>query len=70
MVLPSELQDVLSKFKMAEIIERLAGDKDNLRVNIQQVKFTVRNQTYEVDGIVNFNVIHKTLNPHAKIKEK
>jgi uncharacterized protein YcgL (UPF0745 family) len=70
MATTSELQETLSKFKMAQIIEQLAGDKDNLRVDIQKVKFTVKNQGFEVDGTVNFNVIHKGLNPHLKDKEK
>ena len=65
-----ELQETLSKFKMAQIIEGLAGDKDNLRVDIQNLKFTLRKQKFEIDGKVNFNVIHKEPNPHPKEKEK
>jgi hypothetical protein len=70
MSLPNEFQTVLSKFKMAEIIEKLAGDKDSLRVDIQQVKFTLRNQRFEIDGKVDFNVVHKAPNPHSKPKEE
>jgi len=70
MSVPSELQTALSKFKMAEIIEKLAGDKDNLRVDIKQVKFTLRNKRFEIDGTVNFNVVHKAPNPHSKSKEE
>lgn len=65
MAVPSELQESLSKFRMAEIMEKIAGNTDNLHVEIQQVKFTIRNQKFEIDGKVDFNVIHKTANPHA-----
>jgi hypothetical protein len=70
MSVPSEFQTILSNFKMAEIIEKIAGGKDNVRVDIQQVKFTLRNQRFEIDGKVDFNVVHKASNPHSKPKEE
>ncbi len=57
-----ELHDQLAQYKpgnMAEIIDKLAGGKDNLRVEIQKVRFNLRRVGYEVNGQVNFNVIHK-----------
>jgi hypothetical protein len=68
----SQLQDALSKYDsndLASIIDKLAGDKDNLRVDIQHVKFCVGKQHFEINGKINFNVIHKDPNAHAKIKE-
>ncbi len=69
----SELQDTFEKYKpenLAEIMDKLAGDKDNLRVDVQAVKFTLRKQKFEINGVINFNVIHKTPNTHAKVKEE
>ncbi len=66
---PSELTEQLSRFRLAEIIDKLAGDEDNLKVDVQNVKFAIRKMHYEVNGTVNFNVIHTTPNPHAKPKE-
>ncbi len=68
----SQMQDVLSKYSsndLASIIEKLSGDKDNLRVDVQQVKFCVGKQHFEINGIVNFKVIHKTPNANAKSTE-
>jgi hypothetical protein len=68
----SQLQDALSKYSsndLASIIEKLSGDKDNLRVDVQQVKFCVGKQHFEINGTFNFNVIHKTPNAHSKVKE-
>ena len=67
----SQLQDLLSKYQsnnLASIIEKLTGDKDSLRVDIQQVKFSVGKQNFEIDGKVSFNVLHK--NPAAHPNEK
>jgi hypothetical protein len=68
----SELQEQLIKYKpdnLATIIGKLAGDKDNLRVEVQRIKFTLRKQKYEINGTVNFNVIYKTPNNHVKSKD-
>lgn len=58
----SELQQKLAEYKpenLAEIIDKLTGDKDNLRVDVQAVKFCIGKNRYEVSGTVNFNVKHK-----------
>jgi hypothetical protein len=67
----SELTEALSRYRpdnMAEIIDRLAGDKDNLRVDVKAVKLTVRNTKLEVNGVINFYVVHKTPDVHQKIE--
>jgi hypothetical protein len=66
------LQDALSGYTrddITSIIDKLAGDKDNLRVDLKHVKFTVRNERFDINGIVNFNVVHKIPNAHAVVKE-
>jgi hypothetical protein len=68
----SELEEKIAQYKpenLAEIIDKLAGDKDNLKVDIQNVKFHLGKSKFEVNGEVNFNVIHKAPNAHAKPKE-
>ena len=68
----SELQEAFAKYKpenLAEIIDKLAGDKDNLRVDVRAVKFTLRKQKFELNGVINFNVFHDSPNAHAKAKE-
>jgi hypothetical protein len=68
----SQLQDALSKYSsndLASIIEKLSGNRDNLRVDVQQVKFCVGKQHFEINGTFNFNVIHKNPTEHAKVKE-
>ena len=57
-----ELIEKFSQYQpenMAEIIEFLAGGKDNLKIDVQKLRFTVGKQKFEVSGEVNFNVIHK-----------
>ncbi len=57
-----ELHDQLALYKpenMAEIIDKLSGGKDNVRVEVQKLRFNLRGISYEVNGQVNFNVIHK-----------
>ncbi len=66
----SDLTEKLSQYQpenMAEIIEKLAGNKDNLKVSVQELKFSIGKTKYEVSGEVNFNIIHK--NPKAHTKE-
>jgi hypothetical protein len=68
----SQLQDALSKYSsnnLASIIEKLSGNKDNLRVDMQHVKFCIGKQHFEINGKINFNIIHKDPNVHAKTKE-
>ena len=66
MAVQSDAQSILSQFRMAEILEKLAGDNDNLRVDIQNIKFSLRDQRFEIDGKIDFNVIHRRQDPHAK----
>jgi hypothetical protein len=68
----SQLQDLLSKYQsnnLASIIEKLTGDRDNLHIDIQQVKFFVGKQNFEINGKVSFNVLHTQPNAHAQTKE-
>ncbi|MCW3998765.1 MAG: hypothetical protein NWE93_00820 [Candidatus Bathyarchaeota archaeon] len=58
----TSLQETLQKIKpdnFTEIIDKIVGDKDNLRVDVQAVRFRFGNVTYEVSGEVNFNVKHR-----------
>ncbi len=67
------LRDALSGYKpdnMATIIDRIAGDKDNLHVDLKHVKFTLRNQNFDINGVVDFKVVHKIPNAHAVVKEE
>ena len=66
----SELTEKISQYKpqnMAEIIDKLAGGKSNLKVDVQKLKFSLGKTKYEVDGQVNFNVIHKKPAPKGVI---
>lgn len=66
------LRDVLSgstRDNLATIIDRLAGDKDNLKVNLKDVKFTLRGEKFDVNGVVEFKIFHKVPNAHAVVKE-
>lgn len=58
-----------SRDDLTAIIDRLAGDKDNLRVDLKGVKFTLRGQTFEFNGVVDFKVVHTLPNAHAVVKE-
>ena len=69
MSIQRDLQSALSKFRMAEIIEKIAGNRDNLCVEIKDVKFSLSGQRFEIDGTINFNVIHKTPFAYSKTKE-
>ena len=44
---------------IAEIIDKLAGEKSNLRVDIQDIIFTIGGKQYELAGQVYFNVIRQ-----------
>ena len=58
----SELKQEFSKWKpdhIAEIIDKLAGGKSNLRVDIQDIIFTIGGKQYELAGHVYFNVIRQ-----------
>jgi hypothetical protein len=66
------LRDVLAgniRDNLATIIDRLAGDKDNLKVKLKDVKFTLRGEKFHVNGLVEFNVVYKIPNAHAVVKE-
>jgi hypothetical protein len=68
----SELREKILQYQpenMAEIIEKLAGNKDNIKISVQEVKFRIGKIKYEVSGEVNFNIIHKNSNTHSKAKE-
>ncbi len=57
----SEPAVLLSQYKpenFAEIIAELAGDKPNLKVEVQELKFSLGKTKYEINGQVNF-LIHK-----------
>jgi hypothetical protein len=73
MATQTDLLDALSGYKpdnMATIIDRLAGDKDNLHVELRHVKFTLRKQKFEVNGTVDFKIVHQVPNIHALMKEE
>ena len=66
------LRDALSGYTrddLTTIIDRLAGDKDNLHVDLKHVRFTLRNQVFEANGVVDFKVVHTVPNAHAVVKE-
>lgn len=66
------LQDLLSgsrRENLATIIDRLAGDKDNLKVNLKDVKFTLRGEKFDINGLVEFKIFHKIPNAHTVVKE-
>jgi hypothetical protein len=66
------LKDLLSgsrRDNLATIIDKLAGDKDNLKVNLKNVKFILRGEKFDVIGLVEFNVVHKIPNAHAVVNE-
>ncbi len=66
------LQDLLSgsrRDNLATIIDRLAGDKDNLKVNLKDVRFTLRGEKFDINGLVEFKLYHKIPNAHAIAKE-
>lgn len=54
---------------LTSIIDRLAGDKDNLHVDFKNVKFTLRDQAFDVNGVVDFKVVHTVANAHGVVKE-
>ncbi len=67
------LQDALSGYKpenITTIIDRLAGDKDNLRVDLRNVKFTLRHERFELNGVINFQIFHQIPNAHTVLKEE
>lgn len=67
----SILRDALSGYNrddMATIIDRLAGGKDDLHIDLKNVKFTLRNQEFALNGVVDFKIFHKI--PYAHEIEK
>ncbi len=66
------LRDALSGYNrddITSIIDKLAGDKDNLRVDLKHVRFSLSNERFDVNGVVDFKVVHKIPNAHAVVKE-
>jgi hypothetical protein len=66
------LHDALSGYTrddLTTIIDKLAGGKDNLHVDLNNVRFTLRGQTFDVNGVVDFKVVHTVPNAHAVVKE-
>lgn len=66
------LRDALSGYSrddLTTIIDKLAGGKDNLHVDLRNVRFTLRDQTFDVNGVVDFKVVHTIPNAHAVVKE-
>lgn len=69
---PDYLRDALSGYSrndLTTIIDKLAGDKDNLHVDLKNVKFTLKGQTFDINGMVDFKVVHTVANAHAVVKE-
>jgi hypothetical protein len=67
------VQEALSAYEQKNfltMIERLAGGKDNLRIDIQNVKFILGDQKVDINGSVNFNVVHKNPNAHVVLKQE
>jgi hypothetical protein len=68
----NQLNEALSGYKredIAMIIDRLAGDKDNLRVELKNVKLKARNQKIVLNGVINFKIYHETPTAHIVLKE-
>ncbi len=71
MTVESQMQlkrDLLSKWTpehLAKIIEKLVGDKSNLRVVIPDVRITIRDQQLEVAGEISFNVLKNHVGENA-----
>lgn len=66
------LRDALSGYNqrdLAAIIDRLAGDKDNLRIDLNHVRLSAGNQKFELNGMVSFKIFHKPPNAHNAIKD-
>jgi hypothetical protein len=66
------LRDAFSGYTrddLTTLIDKLAGDKDNLHVDLRNVRFTLRDQTFDVNGVVDFKVVHTVANAHAVVKE-
>lgn len=66
------LRDALSGYTRGDItaiIDRLAGDKDNFRVDFKNVKFTVGGETFNINGFADFKVIHEIPYAHSIVKE-
>lgn len=69
---PDYLQNLLSgsrRDNLASVIDRLAGDKDNLKVNLKDVKFTLQGEKFDINGVVEFKVFHRIPNAHAAVAE-
>ncbi len=43
--------------KLLKIIGKLAGDKPNLKVSIQELNFNRGNTKYVLNGEINFNIV-------------
>ncbi len=43
--------------KLLKIIGKLAGDKPNLKVSFQELKFNRGNTKYVLNGEINFNIL-------------
>ena len=57
--------------KIMKIIGELAGEKPNLKINFEELKFNLGKIKYAVNGEVNFNIIRfKELHRLAKNKEE
>ncbi|MFI5419351.1 MAG: hypothetical protein ACHQ1H_00140 [Nitrososphaerales archaeon] len=57
-----ELSEQFSEWKpnrVIEIIDKLAGQKSNLRVEIGEIRLTIGEKEYEIAGRLELNVLHK-----------
>jgi hypothetical protein len=68
-----DFSEALARYKpdnLAEIIGRLAGGENNLRVDVQAVKFTLRGTGFEVNGAIDFKIFHKTPDAYAQARKE
>jgi len=65
---PNYRQEALQKSgTIVRIIDLLAGDQANLKINFQELKFHLNKKKYTLNGEVNFNVIYSpTSQPSAE----
>lgn len=69
----SELNDAKKTLQesstVVRILDKLAGEQANFKVDFQELKFHLRNKLYTLNGEVNFNVVHSPEN-HASSEQR
>lgn len=62
----SELNDAKKTLQksstIVRILDKLAGEQANFKVNFQELKFHLNNRLYTLNGEVNFNVVYSPEN--------